>query len=144
VDLPSTGDLILPGTDQPAISVAVTTNAIYFDNHQVSETELSNRLSAARQKTSGPLTLIVQADKDLSHEQMVHLEELAVHAGITNLVDATLPRLFDSPGESSPHPSAPQRQQSEPLKERAYPDIRYVCGPECGWLYFWFSPRRWE
>jgi biopolymer transport protein ExbD len=102
LELPSTGDVDLPGTDQPTVSVAVTANAIYFNNQLVSENEFSNQLNAARQSISQPLTLVVEADKDVSEERLVHLALLARGAGVTNSLLATLPRVFDSTGASSP------------------------------------------
>lgn len=102
LELPSAGEARLPGTDHPTISVAVTTNAIYFDNQWVSEIELSNRLIAAAQKISEPLTLVVQADKEVSEEKLIHLTVLARGAGIQELLLATLPRAFDSSEAPSP------------------------------------------
>jgi biopolymer transport protein ExbD len=102
VKLPAAGDLPLPGTSGATISVAVTTNAIYFDNQLVSENEFSNRLTAAKQKISEPLTLVVQADKEVTLEKLIHLRVLANEAGVEGFSLATLPRVFDSsPGSRS-------------------------------------------
>jgi biopolymer transport protein ExbD len=95
VDL-SSGNL-LPGTQGPTLSVAVTTNAIYYGNQLVSENEFSNRLNAATRNFSEPLTLIVQADKEVTEEKIIHLKVLAEQAGVSGFMLATLPRLFDSP-----------------------------------------------
>lgn len=96
LELPSTGDVDLPGTDQPAVSVAVTSTALYFENQLMSENEFSSRLRAARQQISQPLTLIVEQDKDVTYGRTVQLLMLARAAGITNFHFATLPRVFDS------------------------------------------------
>ena len=104
VELPSAGDLVLPGTDRPTIAVAVTTNAIFFDNQRLSENDFSNRLSAATKKVSQPLTLVVQADKDVTEEELIHVAMLAHKAGVRDLLLATLPRVFDSPDTPSPRP----------------------------------------
>jgi biopolymer transport protein ExbD len=104
VELPSSGNLPLPGTEGPTVSVAVTTNAIYFDNQLVSENDFSNRLNAAAQKTSEPLTLIVQADKDVTEEKLIHLRMLADEAGVRGFLLATLPRVFDSPSAAPSQP----------------------------------------
>jgi biopolymer transport protein ExbD len=105
LDLPSSGDLDLPGTDQPTISVAVTTNAIYYNDEVVTNIiNFSNQLAAAQQKISRPVTLIVEADKDVSEDQLIHLAVIARGAGIQNLLLATLPRVFDSPDTSAQHP----------------------------------------
>jgi biopolymer transport protein ExbD len=105
VQLPSAGDLILPGSDRPTLSVALTTsNSYYFDDQlYTSENEFSNRLSAAAQNIARPVTLVVQADKDVSEEKLIHLTVLA-HGASTNIQDllvATLPRVFDSANGSS-------------------------------------------
>jgi biopolymer transport protein ExbD len=88
---------LLPGAEGPTLSVAVTTNAIYYGDQLVSENEFSNRLNAATRNFSEPLTLIVQADKEVTEEKIVHLKSLAEQAGVSGFVLATLPRLFDSP-----------------------------------------------
>jgi biopolymer transport protein ExbD len=97
VQLPSAGDLHLPGVTGPTVSVAVTTNALYYDNQLMSENDFSNRLHAAAGKTSEPPTLIVQADKGVTEEKLIHLTVLAHGAGVRDLLLATLPRVFDSP-----------------------------------------------
>jgi biopolymer transport protein ExbD len=105
LNLPSSGDLDLPGTDQPTIPVAVTTNAVYFDNERFTdESDFSNKLSAARQKISRPVTLVVEADKDVTEDRLIHLAVIARGVGIQNLLLATLPRVFDSsdPSDRSP------------------------------------------
>lgn len=104
LDLPSTGNLDLPGTDQPTIPVAVTTNAIYYNDERVTDTEFSNQLTADRKRISQPVTLIVEADKDVSEDRLIHIAVIARGAGIQNLLLATLPRVFDSPEVSGPHP----------------------------------------
>lgn len=104
VELPSAGNLILPGTDRPTLSLAVTTNALYFKNQAISERDFSNELYTATQKVSEPPTLIVQADKDVTEEKLIHLTVLAHQAGIRDLLLATLPRVFDSPPAAQPQP----------------------------------------
>lgn len=97
VQLPSAGDLPLPGISGPTLSVAVTTNAIYFENQLISENDFSNRLHAAAGKASEPPTLIVEADKGVTEEKLIHLTVLAHGAGVRDLLLATLPRVFDAP-----------------------------------------------
>jgi biopolymer transport protein ExbD len=104
VNLPSAGNQPLAGTSGPTISVAVTTNAIYFDNQLISENDFSNRLNMAARKISEPLTLIVQADKEVTEEKLVHLRVLADEAGVRGFLLATLPRVFDSPPAAKPQP----------------------------------------
>jgi biopolymer transport protein ExbD len=96
LDLPSAGNLDLPGTDQPTVAVAVTANAIYFENQLVSDIEFSNQLAAARQKIGQPVTLVIEEDKDVTADRQIHLVTIASRAGIRNFWLATLPRVFDS------------------------------------------------
>ncbi len=104
VRLPSAGDVILPGATGPTLSVAVRTNAFYFQDEIVPENELSNRLYAAKQKISGPVTLIVQLDKDVTGEKWTQLWSIAQQIGFKDLLMATLPRVYDP---SSARPTAP-------------------------------------
>jgi biopolymer transport protein ExbD len=97
VNLPAAGNLVLAGPTGPTISVAVTTNAIYFDDKVISENDLSNELTVAKQKYSEPLTLVLEVDKDVTEEKWMRLWSLAQATGITNLSHATLPRVFESP-----------------------------------------------
>jgi biopolymer transport protein ExbD len=103
VRLPSAGDVILPGATGPTLSVAVTTNAFYFQDELVPENELSNRLFAAKQKISEPVTLIVQFDEDVTDKSHIKMWSLARQVGFTNLLQATLPRVYD-PSSARPAP----------------------------------------
>jgi biopolymer transport protein ExbD len=95
VRLPAAGNIPLAGPSGPTISVAVTTNAIYFEDQLVSENDFSNRLSAAKQKFSELPTLIMQLDKDVTAEKWTRLWEVAQQNGIHDLHFATRPRLYD-------------------------------------------------
>ena len=103
VRLPSAGDVILPGATGPTLSVAVTTNAFYFQDELVPENELSNRLFAAKQKISEPVTLIVQFDEDVTDKNHIKMWSLARQVGFTNLLQSTLPRVYD-PSSTRPTP----------------------------------------
>ena len=96
VRLPAAGNLNLPGAEGPTLSVAVTTNAIYFQDQQVSQSEFSNKLAAAKQSISEPLTLILRVDKDVTAETWMNLWVLAQQTGISNLSVATMPRVYDA------------------------------------------------
>jgi biopolymer transport protein ExbD len=104
VRLPATGDLILPGAAGPTLSVAVTTNAFYFEDERVPEDELSNRLFAAKQKIAEPVTLIVQSDEDVTEKTRAQLWAIAQQIGFTNLIEATRPRVFDPSSTRSTPP----------------------------------------
>jgi biopolymer transport protein ExbD len=95
LQLPVANDL--PGTDQPSVAMAVDTDGrFYFANQIVSEVQLKANLSAAVKKSSTPLTLIIQADRTVTYEQLVRLTLLAREAGIQNALLATLPRIVST------------------------------------------------
>ncbi|MGA2280024.1 MAG: biopolymer transporter ExbD [Verrucomicrobiota bacterium] len=84
----------LPGIDQPAVTVVVDANGrFYFANQIVTKDKLKSALKTAVQKSREPLTLVIQADKAVTYDQLVHLVLLAQEPdiGITNLLLATLP-----------------------------------------------------
>ena len=83
----------LPGTDKPTIAVAIDGNGrLYFEDQRVEENQLRGRLRQAVKESSEPLTLLVQADKTVSYDMLIHLTLLARDAGIAQAWLATLPR----------------------------------------------------
>jgi biopolymer transport protein ExbD len=81
----------LPGTDAPAITVALDSQGrLYFENQQIDEARLKQRLAEAVRNAPEKPTLVVQADKAASYESLVRLTQLARAAGIDNAVLATL------------------------------------------------------
>jgi biopolymer transport protein ExbD len=96
--LPVAGDL--PGTDKPTVAVAIDAEGrLFFANQIVTETELKSHLLDAAKKSRDPLTLLVQADKTVTYNQLVHLTLVARDAGIHDVLLATLPRVVDEPGQ---------------------------------------------
>jgi len=96
--LPPASDL--PGTDKPTVSVAIDAEGrLFFANQIVTEKELKSHLSAAVKDAREPLTLVVQADKSVTYDQLVHLTLLARDAGIRDVLLATLPRVTSEPGQ---------------------------------------------
>ena len=90
----------LAGTDKPSISVAVSAEGrFYFANQIVSEAQLQSSLADAAKKSSEPLTLVIQADKSVTYDQLVHLTLLARDAGIQNALLVTLPRILNAPAK---------------------------------------------
>ena len=86
----------LPGTDQATIAVAIDSGGrLYFENRVVTEAELTQRLRKAVATGSGPLTLLVEADRSVTTEKLVQLTLLARGAGITNGLLAVQPRPLD-------------------------------------------------
>lgn len=85
----------LPGTDAPAITVALDAQGrLYFENQQIDEARLKQRLEEAVKSAPEKPALVVQADKAASYESLVRLTQLARSAGIENAVLATLPGPF--------------------------------------------------
>jgi biopolymer transport protein ExbD len=96
LQLPSASNL--PGIDQPSVAVAVDANGrLFFANQMVNETQLKTDLRHAAGNSRQPLTLVVQADKVVTYDQLVHLTMLARDAGIENVLLATFPRAVNSP-----------------------------------------------
>ncbi len=91
LDLPLADDL--PGTDRPTVSVAVDARGrYYFENQLVEEPKLRSSLQEAVRASSEPLTLVVQADKGVTYEMLIHVTLLARDVGIRDALLATLPR----------------------------------------------------
>jgi biopolymer transport protein ExbD len=88
----------LPGTEKPTIHVAVDASGrLYFQNQRIDEGELKNRLKEAVAGAGESLTLVIQADKNVTQADLIRLGLLARDAGITNGLLATLPRLIPAP-----------------------------------------------
>ncbi len=91
LQLPASGEL--PGLDRPSVAVAVdAAGRLYFKNEPIEEAQLRSGLREAVRSSPEPLTLILQADKDVRHETLIRLTLLAREAGINEAWLATLPR----------------------------------------------------
>jgi len=100
LELPVAHDL--PGLDKPTVTVAVdAANQLYFANQVVSEQELKSRLAAAVTNSPEALTLIVQADKNVTYDYLMRLTLLARDVGIRDALLAALPRLIAAPADST-------------------------------------------
>jgi biopolymer transport protein ExbD len=90
ISLPLAADL--PGTDQPLVAVAVDADGhLYFENQLVSEDLLRLRLVKAVKRSGAPLTLLVQADKNVNYAMLIKLALLARDTGMKDALLATLP-----------------------------------------------------
>ena len=90
----------LPGTDQPTVAVAIDAEGrLFFANQIVTENELKLHLYDAAKKSREPLTLLVQADKAVTYDQLVQLTLVARAAGIHDVLLATLPRVIHASDE---------------------------------------------
>lgn len=91
INLPLAADL--PGTGHAVVAVAVDkAGQFYFDNQITTESALKSRLITAVKNSAEPLTLLVQADKTVSYETIIHLSLLAREAGMKEALLATLPK----------------------------------------------------
>ena len=67
-------------------------NRLFFRDHLTTEADLKLQLREAVKKTPD-LTLVVQADGSVTHENLVRLDLLARDAGIREALHAVRPRL---------------------------------------------------
>lgn len=96
LELPRADDL--PGTDRPNVMVALDAQGrMYFENQLIDEGRLRERLAAAVRAAPERPTLVIQADRAASYENLVRLNLLARGAGFEDAVLATLPGPFPSP-----------------------------------------------
>lgn len=92
IDLPESAEL--PGTANPSVAVAVDAEGhLYFENQIVDEPRLREKLSAAVEQTKEPLTLVVQADRQVKHESLSKLAILARSVGIKDFYLGTRPNV---------------------------------------------------
>lgn len=100
IQLPIADDL--PGTDKPALSVAVDKEGrLYFENQRVEENDLKMRLHRVATNSSQPLVVLIHADEAVTMTMFAHLELLLRDAGISEAQLATLPRPFADPAVRS-------------------------------------------
>jgi len=92
----------LSGVTGHTIVVAVDASGqFYFDNQLTHERLLQQRLSEEVMDSREPVTLVIQADKAVSWDNLAKLGLLARKAGVRDAVLATRPPI------SSPRPAAP-------------------------------------
>ena len=90
----------LPGMDRPSVAVAIDANGrVYYQNQEVERDYLREQLKEAAAKSSEPLTLVIQADKNVTYEMLINLTLLARDAGLVDAWLATLPRAVAAPGQ---------------------------------------------
>jgi biopolymer transport protein ExbD len=100
IDLPVADNLT--GTDKPTLTVALDANGrVYFQSQLIDEGSLKTRLAGAVTNSAEPLTLVVQADKAVTQENLERLLALARAAGIQEALLARLPRAGVAPARKS-------------------------------------------
>ena len=98
VRLPAANDL--PGTDRPTVTVALDAgNRLYFKDKLITEAELKLSLREAVKNSPEALTLVVQADAAVTHENLVRLDLLARDAGLREALHAVRPPLIVAPAK---------------------------------------------
>ena len=98
VQLPNADDL--PGTDRPTVTVTLdASNRLFFAYQLITEADLKLRLREAVKNSPEPLTLVVQADGAVTHENLLRLDLLAREAGIREALHAVRPRLVVPPAK---------------------------------------------
>ena len=80
------------GTGNPVVVVGINLNGQIFYQHQkIHEGALQVKLAEAVERTDGPLTLLLQADKNLPVEKVTELSKIARKAGIKQVMIGTRP-----------------------------------------------------
>ncbi len=102
IDLPIYNGL--PGTTNGIVVVAVNLSGqLFFENQLILEQPLRQRLIEAVQRARTPLSLVLQADREIPYETILHLGSLARQAGLAEILLATRPQVgrLPRPLESS-------------------------------------------
>jgi len=95
IRLPEADDM--PGVIGRSVVVSVDASGqYYFDNQLTHERLLRQRLQEEVAASREPLTLVIQADQQVSWEDLAKIGLLARKAGVRDAVLATRPRLFDA------------------------------------------------
>ncbi len=86
------------GTDNPTITMAVTSSGQFlFDNQVVEEADLKSVLAqkvSAAPKSAKGLTLVVIPDKSVTYEVITKIRSLARDAGISEVLEAVRPSAY--------------------------------------------------
>lgn len=92
----------LPGLTNQAVVVAVAANGIcFYENQVTSQNELKTRLRSVA-TGRGPLTLVLQADREVRHETLIELLQIARDAGIDQTLLAVRSQAGPLPLPSKP------------------------------------------
>jgi biopolymer transport protein ExbD len=93
LDLPE--DAGFAGVPNPVVVVGVNLNGqIFFQHQKIQESALELRLTEAVEKAGAPLTMVLQADKNLPLGKATELTRIARKAGIAQVVLGTRPGIL--------------------------------------------------
>jgi biopolymer transport protein ExbD len=82
----------MAGTPNPTVEVVVDkAGQLYFDYQITTEAALRRRLAQKVRQSKEPLTLVIEADREVSYDVLVRLGLLAREAGIKDALLATRP-----------------------------------------------------
>ena len=82
----------LSGFRGPAMSVIIDSQGQYFfDNQQLTRTELRGQMGSAVKRSELPLTLIVQADQNVNLGVVMEVYIMARDSGIVEVIQAAKP-----------------------------------------------------
>ena len=89
----------LPGTDKPTVSVAIdAAGRLFFANQFVTEDQLKTSLAHAVAASRAPLTLVIQADQQVTYSNLVQVALMGRAAGINDAFLAMAPSIVSPPG----------------------------------------------
>jgi biopolymer transport protein ExbD len=96
IQLPQGGNL--PGSANPKVSIAVDSGGIVYYQSQITPLEkLRELLRAEASRSNEPLTLVIQADKQVRFDTLIRLAALAREARMSEVYLATRPNVEPSP-----------------------------------------------
>jgi biopolymer transport protein ExbD len=82
----------LSGFRGPALTVIVDRGGqMFFDNQQLAPAEMRNQIRAAVKRSELPLTLVVQADRDVTSGTLMELILMARESGISEVFHVVKP-----------------------------------------------------
>jgi len=88
----------LPGADKPSVAVAIdATGRLFFSSQMVTEDQLKTNLSRAVATSGTPLTFVIEADKTVPYDELIHVALLARDAGFHDVLLAAQPRIVSVP-----------------------------------------------
>jgi biopolymer transport protein ExbD len=88
INLPKMTKAISPGEDENSITLIIDKSAqIYFEGKKIDIKTLQERLQEYV-KEKGLIKLVLQADKDVSHGNVVQIMDLAKSAGVYSIIIA--------------------------------------------------------
>jgi biopolymer transport protein ExbD len=87
----------LPGANKPSVAVAIDPSGrLFYSNQLVTPDGLEQALRHAVSASRTPLTLVIEADKKVTYEELVQVALLARDAGFQDVTLAAQPRMVSA------------------------------------------------